>query len=103
MELLYLIYIVLTISYLLFWGFIDIKKTKHYALQLAGIGAFLVICMTYIIIGVQNDIYNRTVIECYNLGGCMDNKFNRSIIKDYEYENSKSIIDQKINNKEVLK
>lgn len=103
MELLYLIYTVLTISYLLFWGFLDMKKTKPSTLLLAGVGTFIVICAAYVIIGTQNDIYKHTVIECYNLGGCMDNNFNRSIIKDYEYENSKSIIDQKINNKEVLK
>lgn len=98
MELVYLIYVSLTFSYLVFWGFLDMKKTKPYTLPLAGVGAFIIVCLTYIVIGVQNDIYNRTVIECYNLGGCTENKFNRSIIKDYEMDIAKKMVDDKFNN-----
>ena len=98
-----ILYLVLTFSYIIFWGFIDSKNSKHFATPIAGFGAFLIIVATYTIIHLNNSVLEVTTLECYKLGGCMEKKFNRQIIKNYEYENSKSIIDQKINNKEVVK
>ena len=96
-------YLVLTFSYILFWGFIDSKNSKHFATPIVGFGAFLVIAAMFSILHLNNSVLEVTTIECYKRGGCMEEKFNREIIKNYEYENSKSIIDQKINNKEVIK
>ena len=98
-----ILYIFLTFSYIVFWAFLDSKNTNHFATPIAGFGAFLIIAATYTIIHLNNSVLEVTTIECYKLGGCMEEKFNLQIIKNYEIENSKSVIDQKINNKEVIK
>ena len=98
-----ILYLVLTFSYIVFWGFIDSKNSKHSATPIVGFGAFLVIAIMFSILHLNNSILKITTIECYKLGGCMKEKFNLEIIKNYELENFKSNIDQKINNKEVIK
>ena len=97
------LYLVLTFSYIVFWIFIDSKNSKHFATPIFGFCAFLFIAVTYTILHLNNSLLEATTIECYKLGGCMEEKFNLQIIKNYELENYKYIIDQKINNKEVIK
>lgn len=98
-----ILYLFLTFSYIVFWVFLDSKNTKHFATPIAGFGAFLIIVATYAIIYLNNDLLEKTTIECYKLGGCMEDRFSKQIIKNYELENSKYIIDQKINKSEVIK
>lgn len=102
-DLIFIAYFILTFSYFIFWGFLDMKKTNDFRTPLAGFGAFLIIGCMYGAIGIYNDILSKTTIECYNLGGCMDNKFQRSIIQDYELEKAQATVIEKINNKEVIK
>lgn len=98
-----ILYFTLTFSYFIFWGFLDSKKTNDFRTPLAGFGTFLIICLMYCLIYVNNGLLVKTTIECYKLGGCMEDKFQRSIIQDYELEKAQTIVIEKINNKEVIK
>ena len=93
----------LTFSYFIFWGFLDMKKTNDFRTPLAGFGTILIIGCMYSIICMSNGLLVKTTIECYKLGGCMEDKFQRSIIQDYELEKAQTTVIEKINNKEVIK
>lgn len=92
---------VLTLSYILLTGFMYMLKTNDFRAPIVSFIIFLIIIITYIMICVYNNILVKTTIECYKLGGCTEHKFQRSIIKDYELENAKNEISQKLDNKEV--
>ena len=102
-NLIIITYVLLTFSYIMIWGFLEMKKTKDFRTPLACFGAFLLIGGAYSAIYICNDALTRTTLECYKLGGCMNNKFQRSIIEDYELEKAQINVIQKINNKEVIK
>ena len=85
-DLLVITIFMLTSSYFIFWGFLDMKKTNDFRTPLAGFGTFLIISCMYCVIYMSNGLLVKTTIECYKLGGCMEDKFQRSIIQDYELE-----------------
>lgn len=97
-ELFGIILFVLTSSYFIFWCFSNMKKTNDFRTPLAGFSTLLFIIVTYSLVFMNNELLVKTTLECYKLGGCTENNFQRSIIKEYEIDLANKIIEEKISN-----